>query len=145
MRIQVLIEAISMKTKANKGENYMQKLDELGRDELFYKIVDKEYDKAIKMLDSVTNVDFQDNNGTSYLHVAIQASSVEITQKILDKGANIEIRDKFGKTPLIVAIIAYGGDDSIIKLLIEKGACKEAKTDAGMSCLQIAEMKGIEL
>lgn len=75
----------------------------------------------------------------------MQSRSIEITQQLIRKGANIDIRDKFGKTPLMVAINAYLGNDEMIKMLIENGADKEQKTNAGVSCVQLAKMKGVAL
>ena len=65
-------------------------------------------------------------------------------KKILNKGADINIKDKFGKTPLMVAISGYNGDNSIIRLLIENGADKETRANSNISCIQLAKMKGVE-
>lgn len=121
----------------------MQKLDILGRDDLFYKIVDGENKEAIELLDKTTDINSQDKNGYSYLHIAAQSRSFEITKEIVKRGAEIDIKDKYGKTPLMVAISNYDGDDKIIKLLIENGANKENQTNTGVSCMKFAEMKGI--
>ena len=89
-------------------------MDRLGRDELFYKIVDGHIKDALKILDEVENVDIKDKNGYSYLHIAVQCGSVEIIRKLLSKGADINIADNFGKTPLMIAIWYYKGDRTII-------------------------------
>lgn len=120
-------------------------MDRLGRDELFYKIVDGHIKDALEILDEVENVDIKDKNGYSYLHIAVQCGSVEIIRKLLSKGADINIADNFGKTPLMIAIWYYKGDRTIIDLLLENGADKEMSANSGMSCRQLAAMKGVEL
>lgn len=119
-------------------------MDRIGRNELFYKIADKEEREALDMIDSVENINFQDSNGYSYLHIAVDNGMIKVVKKLLEKGANIEIKDKYGKTPLLVAISAYTGNRTMIDYLVSKGADKTAKTDKGISCKQIAQMKGIE-
>lgn len=47
--------------------------DRLGRDELFYKIVDGYEEDVIKQLDEMEEVNFKDANGYSYLHIAVQS------------------------------------------------------------------------
>ena len=128
----------------------MDKLDRLGRDELFYKIGDREEESALTMLDNDdVNVNFQDKNGYSYLHLAAQSGCAEVIKKLLDKGADIDIRDKFGKTPLMVAISEYypnlRNDRSIIDLFIENGADIEARTNSNIICKEFAKRRGLEL
>ena len=124
-------------------------MDRLGRDELFYKIIDGEDLNALSMIEDVININFQDKNGYSYLHAATQSRSIEVIKKLLMKGANIDIRDKFGKTPLMVAISEYHpeyrNDRTIIDLLIENGADIEAKTNSNIICKEFAKRKGLEL
>lgn len=124
-------------------------MDRLGRDDLFYKIIDKENLGALSMIDDIVNINFQDKNGYSYLHAAAQSGSIEIIKKLLSKGADIDIRDKFGKTPLMVAISEYHpeyrNDRAIIDLLIENGADIEAKTNSNIVCKEFAKMRGVEL
>ncbi|ACL75846.1 ankyrin repeat domain-containing protein [Ruminiclostridium cellulolyticum] len=123
----------------------MQKLDEVGRDAIFYKIIDKEFGEAKQLLESTKNVNFQDENGYSYLHCAAQVKSIEIATLLINKGAIIDIQDKYGKTPLMVAISDYNGDDKMIKLLLEYGANKEMENNYGISAIKVAAMKGIDL
>ena len=120
-------------------------MDRMGRDELFYKIIDQDNEKALSMIDDVIDVNFQDVNGYSYLHAAAQSESIEIINKLIRKGAYIDIKDKFGRTPLMIAISGYGNDRSVVDLLIESGADKEAKANSNISCMQLAKMKGLYL
>lgn len=124
-------------------------MDRLGRDELFYKIIDREDANALKLIDDVVNINFQDKNGYSYLHAAAQSGSIDVIKKLLRKGANIDIKDKFGKTPLMVAISEYypehRNNRTIIDLLIENGADVKAKTNSNIVCKEFAKKKGLEL
>ena len=120
-------------------------MDKLGRDELFYKIVDLDEVNAIRMIDSIKNINYQDVNGYSYLHAAVQSGSIRIVQELINNGAEINIKDKFGKTPLMVAIAGYADDVSIINLLLDNGADKSMKANSGVSCMNLAEMKGLSL
>lgn len=120
-------------------------MDKLGRDELFYKIIDRDTFNALNMIDHVENVNFQDINGYSYLHAAAQSELKEIIEKLLNKGADIDIKDKFGRTPLMIAISGYGNNRTIIDLLITNGADKEARANSNVSCIQLAKIKGLTL
>lgn len=125
-------------------------MDRLGRDQLFYKIIDGENLDALNMIEDVVNINFQDKNGYSYLHAAVQSGAIDVIKKLLMKGANVDIRDKFGKTPLMVAVSEYypedGNDRTIIDLLIENGADVEAKTNSNIICKEFAKrIKGLEL
>lgn len=120
-------------------------MDRLGRDELFYNIIDHKDESAMSMLDNVEDVNLQDTNGYSYLHAAAQSESIEIIDKLLKRGASIDIKDKFGRTPLMIAISGYGKDRSVVDFLIANGADKEAEANSGVSCMQLAKMKGITL
>lgn len=120
-------------------------MDRLGRDEIFYKIVDGYEKEVIKKLDEMKEVNFQDANGYSYLHIAVQSESVNVIRKLLTKRADINIVDKFGKTPLMVAIFRYNGDRTIIDLLLENGANLDMQAKSGVSCRQLASMKGLSL
>ncbi|MBX4262274.1 ankyrin repeat domain-containing protein [Clostridium estertheticum] len=123
----------------------MERLDRVGRDILFYKIADKEFEEAKQLIESAVDVNFQDENGYSYLHCAAQVKSLEIAILLINKGAIIDIQDKYGKTPLMVAISGYNGDDTLIKFFLEHGASKELKNYHGVSAIMVAEMKGIDL
>lgn len=98
----------------------MSNIDKLGRDDIFYKIVDKKENEVLQIFDNNINVNFQDQDGNSYLHVAVQSNSINIINKLLERGAYIDIKDRYGKTPLMIAISCYNGSDELIKLLIKK-------------------------
>ena len=93
-------------------------MDKLNRDELFYKIADGDEDAALEMLSACENPDFQDKNGYSYLHIAAQSGMARVVEYLLSHGAEVDIMDKFGKTPLMVALIGYNGDRTIVDILL---------------------------
>lgn len=132
----------SHKHEKNKGEI---KMDKLERNELFYKIADNKEQEALDLLQNEECINYQDSNGYSYLHIAVDRGMINVVRKLVERGADIEIRDKYGKTPLLVAISSFEGDRTIIDYLLKRGADKKAKTDKGISCEQIARMVGIEI
>jgi ankyrin repeat protein len=71
------------------------------------------------------NIDRQDNDGNTSLHLATVNDCIEIVKLLLEKGANIEAKDSNDLTPLHCA--SLNGNLKLVKLLLEKGANIEAK------------------
>ena len=62
------------------------------------------------------NINHQDNDGNTALHIAIKVrQNNEIIKLLLDNGADVNIKNKNGKTPLDIAM--EKGDKDIINLL----------------------------
>jgi ankyrin repeat protein len=62
------------------------------------------------------NINHQDNDGNTALHIAIKLrQNNEIIKLLLDNGADVNIKNKNGKTPLDIAM--EKGDKDIINLL----------------------------
>ena len=120
-------------------------MDKLGRDDLFYCIADSNEQRALELIEQIKDIDYQDKNGYSYLHIAVQSGLLIVVEKLLAKGAKVDIIDKFGKTPLMVAVSGYNGDRTLIDLLIRSGADINRKNKTGISAQKVAEMKGISL
>lgn len=120
-------------------------MDKLNRDELFYKIADGDEDAALEMLSACENPDFQDKNGYSYLHIAAQSGMARVVEYLLSHGAEVDIMDKFGKTPLMVALIGYNGDRTIVDILLKYHADINVSVPSGVTACKLAEMKGISL
>lgn len=120
-------------------------MDKLGRDDLFYCIADSNEQRALELIEQIKDIDYQDKNGYSYLHIAVQSGLLIVVEKLLVKGAKVDIIDKFGKTPLMVAVSGYNGDRTLIDLLIRSGADINRKNETGISAQKVAEMKGISL
>lgn len=126
-----------------KGLNAM--VDELGRDEFFYSIIDRNFELAHDLIRTVENLNYQDKNGYSYLHAAVQSGLQEIVTLLIEKGADINAQDKFGRTPLMVAIIYNRDNYDMISYLVNSGANPDIKTHAGVSSRELAKKNGIEL
>lgn len=73
---------------------------------------------------------------------AIQRRDTKAVTAILDKGANVNTKNKFGVTPLMHAA-SQGGDSSIVRLLLERGADFHARDNQGKSALDFAFGKRI--
>ena len=65
------------------------------------------------------NIDLQDNNGQTALHIATEQGQVAIVLELLKVGANPNISDNSGKLPLQ---IATRGDTALVRILLEGGA-----------------------
>jgi len=80
-----------------------------------------------KCLDSGMNVNAQDYDGRSGLHIAAAMGAVQFLELLVARGANIDAKDRWGRTPLDDAL-AQGHRDAIAFL---QG--KNAKTGSGIS------------
>lgn len=67
------------------------------------------------------NLDFQDNDGLTALHLAVMSERTEIVKKLLQKGANKNIKDRKGRTPKILA--ETKGKELIANMLEDKAVC----------------------
>ena len=67
------------------------------------------------------DINIQDNDGFTPLHLAVVSEKTEIVKKLLQKGANKEIRDLKGRTPKLLA--EEKGKDIIADMLKEKMIC----------------------
>lgn len=117
-------------------------MDQCGRDKIFYAICDKK-DNALELLNNTENVDFQDKAGYSYLHIAAQSNFLEAVKKLLKLNCSIDIKDKYGRTPFMIALSSWDGeDDDVIQVLLAAGANVNETADSGVSCMELAKMKG---
>lgn len=120
-------------------------MDKLGRDEFFYSIIDGNYKIAKKLTKTVADFNYQDKNGYSYLHAAVQSEMQEMIALLIEKGVDINSQDKFGRTPLMVALIYHRDNKEMISYLINHGADPTIKTIKGVSCKELAKRNGIDL
>ncbi len=76
----------------------------LGRDEFFWRIGIEESDKLLEDIRQLDNVNFADDNGGTYLHVACSAHNLAVAKLLLQKGAAPNCKDKKGHSPILYAI-----------------------------------------
>ena len=101
--------------------------DRYNRDEMFYRLahlnvgLEKKED-VLNDLRKVANPNFQDSQGTSYLHMACQVHSVEAIAILLDLGADTNICDKRGFSPILNALGSINENNNIIfEMMLQHG------------------------
>ena len=70
----------------------------------------------------ILDLDYQDKNGNTYLHLAVNSHQKEIAKLLIEKGIYINKQNKEGETALHLAY--SNNDNSIINLLVENGIDK---------------------
>ncbi len=120
-------------------------MDRLNRDDLFYLIADEKEDEALEQLTKCDNIDFQDKNDYSYLHIAVQSRLTKVVEYLLSNGATVDITDKFGRTPLMIAILGYSGDRTIVDILLKYGANLDLAVPSGMTARKLAVRMGLSI
>jgi uncharacterized protein len=101
-------------------------------------VADSELALVAQLIQRGANVNAQDSQGWSPLHLAAQSLSVECAHLLLAAGANANARDSFGNTPLSRAVFAYRGDGALIELLRKAGADPTIKNTHGVSPADLA-------
>lgn len=86
------------------------------------------------------DVNFQNKEKETPLHVAAREGSRESCQMLLRKGARINVQDENGRTALHLS--AYQGHSCVVRFLIKNGAYKRAKDDQNSTALHAAAAKG---
>jgi ankyrin repeat protein len=70
----------------------------------------------------IIDLDYQDKNGNTYLHLAVMFQQKEIMNLLIEKGISINRQNKKGNTALHIAYIV--NNKQIIKVLIDNGIDK---------------------
>lgn len=117
-------------------------MDEQDKELLVRAIVSSDDKFVQRWIEEGKPVDFYDREHRSPLHYAVQYKNVGIVESLLDCGVDIEAKDRNGNTALSDAIFYSGGDKTIIKLLISKGADQNNKNNHGVSPLSLAKSVG---
>ncbi|MEP4534732.1 MAG: ankyrin repeat domain-containing protein [Cyclobacteriaceae bacterium] len=115
-------------------------MDEFGRTDFHYAIIDQELETVVRLLNSGVDVNQQDNHGWTALHFACQNYDIEICQLLIDRKASIDIKDSDGSTPLFRATFECRDESGeLIKLLIKNGANPHEPNNYGNSPFSLAE------
>jgi hypothetical protein len=93
------------------------------------------------LIDAGVDLDIQDKEHHTALHLAIAYGSAEVIQLLIDAGADLNIRNKDGHTGLHLAVIF--GAMEIIKKLIDARAKLNIQDNKRKTALQLAAEKGI--
>lgn len=92
------------------------------RDEIFFRLGHEESDDLLEKLRNVENPNFQDDEGTSYLHIACQNHYIEAIKILLELGANPNINNNRGKSPVLKAIGTLNEkNNEILELMLQHG------------------------
>ena len=118
-------------------------VDEYGRIPLHYSAVDGDFDALVRLLESGSPIDAQDDNGWTALHFATQDSHSRLVEELLRRGANPNLVNSYGNSPLWVGIMKARGDFTIVKRLLAAGADPDRKNASGRSPRDIAKDMGV--
>ena len=88
------------------------------KDVFFDAIKNNNIDLALSLLNKVIDLNIQDSNGNTPLHLAIVGSHISLASKLIEKNADPDIENHDGNTPLHLAII--GNHTSLAYILIEE-------------------------
>ena len=88
------------------------------------------------LIEHGANINTQDENDFSALHIAVQEKHIGMVSYLLGKGADVNIRDKFGNNPIMRTNRATPVE--IFRILLENGADIDLKNIAGVSYRDIS-------
>jgi ankyrin repeat protein len=115
-------------------------VDKRGWTPLMHAVYWEQEDPIGLFLKRGANVDHQDGNGETVLHIAARDTYPRIIEVLLNvEGIKTDVRDNSGATPLHHAARSFmSQSDKIIGLLIRNGADCEAKNKDGETPLHVA-------
>lgn len=119
-------------------------MDEFNRTEIFYAIVDNDYDKFLMELESIKNINMVDINGLTLLHFCVEYSRTKFAANLIQKGIDLEIKDKYGNNALWKACFDARGNYELVEMLIKNQANSQSKNNANRSPLELAITMGDE-
>ena len=88
------------------------------------------------LLEHGAPIDGPNEDGVTYLQVAIENDDEEIVQLLIERGANVNVTDEYGATPLMQVESL-----DLAKLLIERGANVNAADKEGQTALHRAVLE----
>ncbi|MDE5583233.1 MAG: ankyrin repeat domain-containing protein [Ruminococcus sp.] len=94
----------------------------LGRDEIFWRLGHEKSDELLDELNHLENVNFQDEQGISYLEVACINHYLEAVKILLKNGADPNLTDKYGRNPIIFTLgIKNANNTKILETFLKYG------------------------
>ena len=98
------------------NSNIINSIDKKGETLLSYAINNNNYKLCDLLLNNPKlNLYYKDNNGNSYLHLAVKNQNEKLIKKLIEKNINLNYKNNFGNTPIQIAY--ENGNKSIIKIL----------------------------
>lgn len=92
------------------------------RDEIFCRLGFEKSEELLEMIRRAENPNFQDDNGTSYLHRACQTHYVEAIKILLERGGKTKITDKGGNIPIFGALGRLNEkNNEILEIMLKNG------------------------
>jgi ankyrin repeat protein len=89
------------------------------------------------LIKKITNLNEQDNNGNTPLHIAIFAQNNQLAARLVAHKADLNIQNRSGETALHEA--AHSGNVAGIKLLLKHGANRTIQNSAGKTAINIVQ------
>lgn len=118
-------------------------LDEYGRSGLHYAASERNAMEASKHIAFGEDVNSQDYNRWTPLHLAARAYSLENVRLLIEAGAQIDPRDDYGNTPLSTAVFScQDRNGAVIEFLRDAGANVYAENDHRVSPYSLAQSIG---
>ena len=77
---------------------------ELGRNELFWEIGHGESPELLEKIQQLTDIEFKDDKGLTYLHIAVCNHRLQTIKLLLEKGADPNCEGKRGCCPVLMAL-----------------------------------------
>jgi len=97
-----------------------EQINQVNSQDLISAAVCNDLQEVKKLIRSGTNLDLQDNYGSTALILASYNNYIEIVKELIKAGANVDLQDVEGNTALIWT--SYNNYIEIVKELIKAGA-----------------------
>ena len=116
---------------------------------IFKLIANQEKEKLVILFNSNNhfNINFQDDDGDTPLHIAIFMANYDIVKILLDNHANADITDKWGQTPLHRLYFCLNSNKilKILELLINHNCSFDKQDKNGNTVLHLSLKQIIRL
>ncbi|KAK6169341.1 hypothetical protein SNE40_020414 [Patella caerulea] len=99
-------------------------------------IISEKDDTAMTLINKMENLDIRDDDGSTFVHLAVVYCSSKVLESLLERGADTNSINQLGETPLHIA--AKTNNAEAAKVLIEKGCNVNSKCPDGNTPLHIA-------